>query len=168
MINKQGLWFLTLFSLILVLSVYYITMPSEVLKMSNSNYVGSTEKEEPTINIEESELLEALRVDKEEERTNLKKELESKLTNKDITSQEKNEAYEELKSLNTIAGEESNIETLIKKNYGTDSFVKINGNEIKIVIIKDKHDTALANSIMRLVQTQYQDKKFITVKFESS
>ena len=29
MINKQSLWFLTLFSLILVLSVYYITMPDE-------------------------------------------------------------------------------------------------------------------------------------------
>ena len=32
MINKQGLWFLTLFSLILVLSVYYITMTNEILK----------------------------------------------------------------------------------------------------------------------------------------
>ena len=32
MINKQGLWFLTLFSLILVLSVYYITMPNEIFK----------------------------------------------------------------------------------------------------------------------------------------
>ena len=31
MINKRSLWFLTLFSLILVLSVYYITMPNEVL-----------------------------------------------------------------------------------------------------------------------------------------
>ena len=31
MINKKSLWFLTLFSLILVLSIYYITMPSELL-----------------------------------------------------------------------------------------------------------------------------------------
>ena len=31
MINKQNLWFLTLFSLILVLSVYYITMPNDLL-----------------------------------------------------------------------------------------------------------------------------------------
>ena len=34
MINKQGLWFLTLFSLILVLSVYYITMPNEIFQNS--------------------------------------------------------------------------------------------------------------------------------------
>ena len=31
MVNKQGLWFLTLTSLALVLSVYYITMPNELL-----------------------------------------------------------------------------------------------------------------------------------------
>ena len=30
MINKQNMWFLTLFSLILVLSVYYITMPNDL------------------------------------------------------------------------------------------------------------------------------------------
>ena len=35
MINKQNLWFLTLFSLILVLSVYYITMPNELLLAHN-------------------------------------------------------------------------------------------------------------------------------------
>ena len=35
MINKQKLWFLTLFSLILVLSVYYVTMPSNLLSVSD-------------------------------------------------------------------------------------------------------------------------------------
>lgn len=29
MINKKNLWFLTLFSLVLVLSIYYVTMPNE-------------------------------------------------------------------------------------------------------------------------------------------
>ena len=32
MINKQSLWFITLFSLILILGIYYITMPSQFLK----------------------------------------------------------------------------------------------------------------------------------------
>ena len=36
MINKKSLWFLTLFSLILVLSIYYITMPSELLLTGNT------------------------------------------------------------------------------------------------------------------------------------
>lgn len=33
MINKKNLWFLTLFSLVLVLSIYYVTMPSEIFDM---------------------------------------------------------------------------------------------------------------------------------------
>ena len=45
MINKKSLWFLTLFSLILVLSVYYITMPSELLLTSNNSTSTTTEKE---------------------------------------------------------------------------------------------------------------------------
>ena len=35
MINKQNLWFLTLFSLILVLGVYYVTMPNDLLTKVN-------------------------------------------------------------------------------------------------------------------------------------
>ena len=34
--NKHNLWFLTLFSLILVLGVYYITMPNEYLEKVES------------------------------------------------------------------------------------------------------------------------------------
>ena len=37
MINKKNLWFLTLFSLVLVLSVYYITMPRELMMTNNGN-----------------------------------------------------------------------------------------------------------------------------------
>lgn len=32
MINKQKLWFLTLFSLILILGVYYVTLPNDLLE----------------------------------------------------------------------------------------------------------------------------------------
>ena len=45
MINKQNLWFLTLFSLILVLSVYYITMPNDLLTKA----VKEEEKQEEKI-----------------------------------------------------------------------------------------------------------------------
>ena len=54
MINKKNLWFLTLFSLILVLSVYYITMPSELLMTNNSNYtegVSNTESDDKEVEV---------------------------------------------------------------------------------------------------------------------
>ena len=68
MINKKSLWFLTLFSLILVLSVYYITMPSELLVTKNKSgkevaEVNKTNDKKASVEIEESEILTALRVE---------------------------------------------------------------------------------------------------------
>lgn len=37
MINKKNLWFLTLFSLVLVLSIYYVTMPNEIFEINKEN-----------------------------------------------------------------------------------------------------------------------------------
>ena len=67
MIKKQNLWFLTLFSLILVLSVYYITMPNDLLVAKNATNKKETVKKDTTT-VKESDNLTALRVSKEEER----------------------------------------------------------------------------------------------------
>ena len=73
MINKKIIWFLTVFSLILVLSVYYVTMPSELLLTNNSDYTSNITKEEenntPTVEVNESSVLVALRVEAEEQMT---------------------------------------------------------------------------------------------------
>lgn len=167
MINKQNLWFLTLFSLILVLSVYYITMPNELLlkeEISSNNQDLETEK--VNVELEESEILVALRVDLEEERLTLKKDLESILTSSETTTDEKNEAYDKLKYLNTVFGEEEKLENKIKEAFNIESFVEINNNEINIIAISNSHDIKLANDIMRTVQSQYENKVYITVSFK--
>lgn len=172
MINKQSLWFLTLFSLILVLSVYYITMPNELLLTNNNLYeeeeFDDTNEVTEVVNseIEESELLVAMRVNLEEERSMKKSDLEGLLTSSEATIEEKNEAFEELKYLNFLSGEEESLEAKLKTELGIDSFIEIDGNQITVVAIKDKHDSSLANQIMRSIQNNYQEKMHITVKFE--
>lgn len=169
MINKQNLWFLTLFSLILVLSVYYITMPNELLLTNNSSYeekVKSDKTDETTVTIEESDVLEALRVSLEEERSAQKAELQALLTDNEKTSDEKNEAYEKLKQLNSITGQEETIESKIKEEHQLDSFVQIEGQQVSVVIAKSEHDSSLANKIMRTVQKQFEEKVYVSVKFE--
>ena len=174
MINKQNLWFLTLFSLILVLSVYYITMPNDLLIASSS----TNTKEEVTDDsnadsdeqdaISEADSLTALRVSLDEERDKEKEELKTTMTNEDATTDEKNNAYEQLKYLSVIEGEEEKLEKLIKKEYKIDSFVKVDSNTITVVAAKKKHDVTLANNIMRTIQGEYDTKKTITVKFEGN
>lgn len=165
MINKKSLWFLTLFSLILVLSIYYITMPSELLLTGKSNITSDT-KEEPTVNIEESDLLVALRVESDEEMSKEIKELELILTNADSSVEEKNSAYEKIKDLNSNRSEEEKLESQIKESHKLDSFVKIKGNNISVIVKSKEHSNNLANSIMRTIQSNYEDSKYITVKFQ--
>lgn len=165
MINKQSLWFLTLFSLILVLSVYYITMPNELLLTNNSKY-GTSEIDESNVVIQESEILTAMRVNLDEERMSIIEELEGNLTNGEMTIEEKNNAYDQIKVLTELKGKEEKLEAKIKAQYKLDSFVKIDNNQIKAVVVSKEHNSQLANNIMRTIQEEYQDKMYITVKFE--
>ena len=163
MINKQNLWFFTLFSLIIVLGVYYIAMPNELLEKAST----ITKKEKVTVKktIEESPLV-AMRVSKEEERKEKMDGLQEQLTSEKLTTEEKNNAYEELKYLNEVQGKEENFEKKIKKEYDLDCFTKIETNDVSVICISDKHDTSLANKIMRLIQKEYQTKMNISVKFQ--
>ena len=60
MINKQNLWFLTLFSLIMVLSIYYLTMSNDTLSTLNVN--ADTKEETNLVISEENDTLIALKV----------------------------------------------------------------------------------------------------------
>lgn len=169
MINKKNLWFLTLFSLILVLSVYYVTMPSELLMTTNNNYTETKEvskEEEPTVNIEESNILTALRIEAEEQVSSELEELQAILVNADASAEEKNLAYEKIKNINNIRTEEEKIENIIKDTFNLKAFAKINGDQIRVVISSDKHDNELANNIIRKIQENYEQNKYISIKFQ--
>lgn len=169
MINKQNLWFLTLFSLILVLSVYYITMPNDLLVNSTEKTITKEEKKEKDDGIkEETSSLVSMRVSLEEERQEKMVSLQEALTNEKATTEEKNNAYEQLKYLNQLQGKEETIEKQIKEKLELDSFVKIDDKNIEVVALKEKHDSTIANNIMRLVQENFEEKMYITVTFKKS
>lgn len=167
MINKQNLWFLTLFSLILVLSVYYITMPNDLLVNNTEKTITKEEKKDDGIKEETSSLV-SMRVSLEEERQEKMVSLQEALTNEKATTEEKNNAYEQLKYLNQLQGKEETIEKQIKEKLELDSFVKIDDKNIEVVALKEKHDSTIANNIMRLVQENFEEKMYITVTFKKS
>ncbi len=168
MINKQNLWFLTLFSLILVLSVYYITMPNDLLTKAATTEESKQKSEEVKETVEEVSSLTAMRVSLEEERQSLMDDLQEQLTSDTISSEEKNNAYEQLKYLNSLQSKEEEFEKQIKKELKLDSFVKIDNTDVSVVCVSSKHDSSLANSIMRLIQAGYEEKMYITVKFQKA
>lgn len=165
MINKEHLWFLTLFSLILVLSIYYVTMPSDLL-LSNQVFDNDKKEEKVNLDIEESDLLTSLRLDLEEEREDKKKELQTILISNESTIEEKNKAYEKISFINSIYGEEEKLEKEVKKCCNIDSFIEVNDNEINVVGISNNHSKSLANDIMRAIQSKYDEQVIVTVNFK--
>lgn len=161
MINKQNLWFVTLFSLILVLGIYYVSMGDEYASViKTENNVSSA------IEVTESDIIVALQVESDEAVLKEMTEYQNVLLNDKATIEEKNDAYNALQTLNNEKGECEKIKKLITEKFNLDNFVKIEGSTISITIASTKHDTELANNIIREVQALYKTQKYITVKFQ--
>ena len=162
MINKKNIWFLTLFSLILVLSVYYITMPSELLLTNIEPKEQSTE----TVISEKATVLDALRVAADEQLLEEIDNLKTVMADEKSTVEEKNTAFDKMKKLNINKAEETSLEEKINNELKYKTFVKINDDQIKIVVDNKEHNTEIANKMMRFVQSNYDTKKYITVEFK--
>ena len=175
MINKKNLWFLTLFSLILVLSIYYITMPSELLlttkdKISNvtTKKVKTNEKNSEKISkeVKEADVLDAMRIESD---TVMKEEIEKLqlvINNEKSSVDDKNKAYDEMKKINNNRAMEENLEKKLKEELKLDSYIKIDDNKIQVTINENSHDISIANKIMRNIQSNFDESKYITVKFQ--
>lgn len=162
MINKKNLWFLTLFSLVLVLSIYYITMPTELLITNNSTNI------EPEIvtNIEETNLVEVLKTEDNANTLEEINKLKETITSEKSTIDEINNAFDTIKVLNQISSKEELLEEKIKTTYDLDSFIKIDGDQIRVVIESNEHSNTLANNIMKTIQNNFNEKKYISIQFK--
>lgn len=170
MIDKKNLWFLTLFSLVLVLSVYYITMPNELLTANNSVISTSLEEEntdDASVSIEESDIISALKVEDGNDVLEEIDVLKQTLTNASSTVDEKNTAYDKIKELTSISGKEEKLENALKEKYKYDSFVKIEDDQVRVVVGSKEHNTQIANEIMRLVQNEFDEKMYVSVQFQA-
>ena len=163
MINKKNLWILTLFSLVLLLSIYYVTMPNELLLTSNGVEDGNNDKQ---LNVKESSIISALKV--EDNNSTLKEigALKEILTKEDSSVDDKNKAFDALKLINQISSKEELLEEKIMNNYSLDSFVKIDGDQIRVVIESETHDNDLANKIMKTIQKEFDTKQYISIQFK--
>ena len=159
MIKKQNIWFTFLCSIILVLSIVYVSMNQDNLKDFNIE-----EFDDVDMVINESTELVALRIQDDEEEMETINELQSIILDSSKSASDKSNAYDSLIDLTTNKSLETKLETIIKDNFKFDSYVKINGDNVTIFVKSDKHDYSLANEIIRKVDNIVSNK-YITVKF---
>lgn len=162
MLTKKNLWFLTLFSIILVMSLYYISVPTDNQGMVSKEVSNNNDLQ---VNVNESNIISALRVDRDESLENELSGIKAILTDETKTTEEKSDAYEALKELNLNKGKEEALEETIKKDFNYDNFVKIDSSNVKVVLDTDAHSYELANKIMKCVQEAFDKKVYVTVSF---
>ena len=161
MINKQSIWFTFLFSIILVLSIFYITMDSEKL----DGLILDVDTNDTTLVVNESTELVALRVQDDEDTLETINELQSILLDQTSDLSAKNDAYDQLLNINSNKAIESNLEKIIRNEFKLESFIKIKGNNVSVFIDSDNHDYKLANDVINRLNKEFKDSKYITVKF---
>ncbi len=163
--NKQGLWFITLFSLTLVLGVYYVTMPQ-------NSFSGSKKKEKvKKVSLVKDDLdtisayKEAALVEREDE----KKKLEKTLSKNDTDANSKKEALAKIKSIKNREALEESIEKSLKKNLKLNCFSKISdGNNMKVFCVSKESNKDIALNVMRDAQSNLDSKYNISVKLEKT
>lgn len=161
MLTKKNLWFLTLFSIILVMAVYYVSVPTNEAGLVSKDVDNDTS----VVEVGEKNAISALRVSREESLENEISGIKAILTDETKTTEEKSDAYEALKELNLNKGKEETLENTIKENYNYDNFVQIDNSNVKVVIDADKHSYELANKIIKTVQAAFDKKVYVTVSF---
>ena len=164
MINKQKLWFLTLFSLILVLAAYYIAISENSL--SSLIESENTKSSATNINIEENDALATLRIADDEEVLSQMENLQSVLTDSKSNADEKSNAFEKLKNINLNKGKEDTLENKILNKFNLKSFIKIKDDQINVTISSKEKSYKNANDIIRTIQEEFKEKKYITVKYQ--
>lgn len=162
MINKNSIWFLTLSSIIFVLIIYYAVYPTDdkILTTFKSDISNKT------VQVEESDVLTAMRINKDEDNQKVINKAQEVLLNTSSTVDEKNNAYEQLQEVNTISSIEEKAEKIIKEEFGIASFVRIKDTNMQVVIDNKDDSYELVNKIIITLHSKLSTDYYITVKFE--
>ncbi|MBQ6447414.1 SpoIIIAH-like family protein [Cytobacillus oceanisediminis] len=165
LLKKQTVWLLTMLSLVVVLSVYYITSPESRLnefatteednaKTNDAKETATDSKGESTVTTTDSEaVFEQMRLDLMEQRDKMKEELVTVQGSKDKTAEEKNEATEKIKELQAITDNEKIMESLIKAENYEDVLVQTSDDgTVKVTVKAEELSAEAANEIVQLIR----------------
>ena len=145
--NRQLVAFLSLFSLVLVLSVYYVMMPSTTTQLKeNSQSVNLNVKDATTLYFESLDL----------ERDNAHQEYIDEMIkvyeglNQEYTLEE---AFYNINNRNNIIEEEKKIEECIKSLGFTSCYAEVEGDDyIKVIVYSTTKSLLEVDQIMYQVQ----------------
>ncbi len=184
LLKKQTVWLLTMLSLVVVLSVYYITSPEQKnndlagMERKSQNQASNKQaamkpeaKDGKTVvtTVAGDDAFEELRMQLEDQRSQKKDELEAIVASTNLPADKRSEAYDQMQKLNETAQKEEVLETLIKTMGYDDALVRADGEKVNITVkSKKKHSPSAANEIIQLVKKEIGETNYVAVEFQPS
>lgn len=174
--NKRTVWFLTLLSLVAVISIYYLKKEAP---MSLDGMAIFGDNEEVTVSkpgdnkgetrtvYADSMVFEELRMEVQNERSNLKDQLTSKMLSSDLTAEEKSAAYDEIAELTKLTSAETLMETKLKALGYPEAFVRKDNGKVTVSVIAEDggHSSKMAAEITQYILTSWEDAHNVQVEF---
>ncbi|WP_330981692.1 SpoIIIAH-like family protein [Pontibacillus halophilus] len=178
MLKKQTVWLLTMLSLMIVLSVYYITSPND----NELAYIDENSDEEQSAQgdlqtedgealqtqgkdgeqqtviseISSDELFTKIRMEMEDNRSRLKEELNDIVTSTEVSANEKNEAISQIRDIQELATKESVLEeTILAQAEYPDVLVRAEEQMVYVTVKSAELTETQANSIMQMVRDEF-------------
>ncbi|ARI77095.1 SpoIIIAH-like family protein [Halobacillus mangrovi] len=183
MVKKQTVWLLTMLSLLIVLSVYYMTSPDngEMAFIQEDEFAEMTEEKngaegmdgvettgDGTVisQVSTDELFAAIRLDMKNERDQLQEQLSDIVASSNFTTQEKNEALEKIETLKETQSKESILENTIRASAAyEDVLVRAEEDTVHVTVMSDELSKTETNQIIQMVSDEFGQKE-VQVQFQ--
>ena len=172
-VKKRTVWFLTLVSLVAVISVFYIFEDNtpNILSIFSDEAINETDILGVNQNLtqpvnSESDLFQEVRLEQANKRSQLKAQLTQKIASDEYSAEEKNTAFNEMDELIKLESSEAMLEMLIKSIGYSDALVRIDEEKVMVTVMSDEISKQQASEIMYIVRSEFNDYVNVQVKFE--
>ena len=161
--NKKVIAFLSLFSLVLILSIYYVISPFG----ENNNLIGNNTNVNVNINTENDEYFASLEVAKEEDYDSYIKEMNAIIASSEYSNEMKKEAIENIEKRKTQRElEKKTCEEL--KNLGYNKlFLEVAKEDIFVIIKYNEFTNEDAAKIMSTIYNNFGTNYKIEIALKS-
>ncbi|WP_273850714.1 SpoIIIAH-like family protein [Guptibacillus spartinae] len=180
-LKKQTVWLLTMLSLIIVLSAYYIMTPGtdnvafvgdqdeqseESVKGEEAKETNGVQDESVSMNVSGDEAFAALRLEIQEQRDAAIEDYTAVIAS-EASADLRNEAHEQRQELMALSQKESVLENVIKSEGYSDAVVyTLDDEKVRVIVKADQLSNEEANNIMVLAEEQLGDGHRIAVEFQ--
>jgi len=159
-LKKQTVWLLTMLSLIVVLSVYYVTTPggtpTKTANVSDTDKTSANKVTGLTANTSATDQLAEYKLERDQVHHDQSEKLQAAMTAKDATAVEVSTAQDQLKDIETLASKESMLEDMIMSKGYNDAVVDAtHDGEVSVYVQADSLSNKQANEIIKMVYDQF-------------